>query len=64
MTAITLREVDGTTTPMLLALVRAGRLDAGALATHTFRFDEIDAAYAAFGAAAENSALKVIIEFD
>lgn len=61
---ITTRLVDTVTAPMLIRLLQKGRLDAGALATHTFPFSDIEKAYAAFADAANNRALKVIIDFE
>ncbi|KAH9921918.1 chaperonin 10-like protein [Amylocystis lapponica] len=62
--AITTRLVDATTAPMLITLVESGRLDAQALTTHSFKFSEVENAYASFKAAAVNKALKVIIDFE
>ncbi|PCH38837.1 alcohol dehydrogenase GroES domain protein [Wolfiporia cocos MD-104 SS10] len=61
--AITTRLVDAVTTPTLLQMLESGRLDATPLTTHHFRFSEIMESYATFKAAAENKALKVIIDF-
>jgi len=60
--AITTRLVDTVSTPMLLKIVEARKLDPAKLITHRFRFDNILEAYDTFGAAAETHALKVLIE--
>jgi alcohol dehydrogenase len=61
---ITLRTrlVDTVTTPMLLRTVQAGKIDPQRLITHHFKFAEILAAYNTFSRAADNQALKVIID--
>jgi alcohol dehydrogenase len=61
---ITLRTrlVDTVTTPMLLKTIGARKLEPGLLITHHFKFAQILDAYHTFGKAAENQALKVIIE--
>ncbi|AGI25579.1 zinc-dependent alcohol dehydrogenase family protein [Pseudomonas sp. MT3] len=61
---ITLRTrlVDAVTTPMLLKSVQAGKLQPEQLITHRFALADILQAYETFGKAAENKALKVIIE--
>jgi alcohol dehydrogenase len=61
---ITLRTrlVDTVTTPMLLRTVQAGKIDPQRLITHHFKFAEILAAYDTFSRAADNQALKVIID--
>jgi alcohol dehydrogenase len=61
---ITLRTrlVDAVTTPMLLKSVQAGKLRPAQLITHRFGLGDILQAYDAFGKAAQNKALKVIIE--
>ncbi len=61
---ITLRTrlVDAVTTPMLLKSVQAGKLQPEQLITHRFALDDILQAYETFGKAAQNKALKVIIE--
>ncbi|KAF9025261.1 GroES-like protein [Hymenopellis radicata] len=60
---ITTRLLDAVSTGMLLKLVESGRIRAGTLGTHSFKFAEMINAYSTFGAAAQNKALKVIIEF-
>ncbi|THH21479.1 hypothetical protein EW146_g96 [Bondarzewia mesenterica] len=61
---ITTRLVDTVTTPTLLQLLASGRLDVKDLTTHTFKFADMEKAYQVFGAAAENKALKVVIDYD
>jgi alcohol dehydrogenase len=59
---ITTRLVDTVSTPMLLASVRAKKIDPKLLITHRFKLDRILDAYDTFGHAADTKALKVIIE--
>src|SRR6187397_3040882 len=59
---ITTGLVDTTTTPKLLRLIEAGRLDPTPFATHRFALADADEAYDVFGAAAESHALKVVLE--
>lgn len=61
---MTTRQVDNGSTADLMELIARGQIDAGALATHYFRFDEIQEAYACFSNAAANKALKVIVDFE
>jgi alcohol dehydrogenase len=58
---LTTRLVDTVTTPMLLKLVQAGRLEARSLITHRFPLEEIMKAYDTFGNAAKEKALKVTL---
>jgi alcohol dehydrogenase len=60
--SITTRLVDTVSTPMLLKLVQAKKLDPRLLITHRFSLDQADEAYDVFGRAADTKALKVIIE--
>ena len=60
--AITTRLVDTVSTPMLLKLVQAKKLDPRPLITHRFTLDQAGEAYDVFGRAAETKALKVMIE--
>jgi alcohol dehydrogenase len=60
--AITTRLVDTVSTPMLLKLVQASKLDPKRLITHRFPLDQADEAYDVFSRAADTKALKVIIE--
>ncbi|SDH60323.1 zinc-dependent alcohol dehydrogenase family protein [Pseudomonas panipatensis] len=61
---ITLRTrlVDAVTTPLLLKSVQSGKLDPQQLITHRFALADILKAYDTFGKAAQNKALKVIID--
>lgn len=61
---ITLRTglVDTFTTPQLLKMVEAGKLDPQRMITHRFAFAEALEAYEVFGKAADSQALKVILE--
>jgi alcohol dehydrogenase len=59
---ITTRLVDTLSTPTLLKLVGAGRIDPQRLITHRFKLDQIVEAYETFEHAADTHALKVIIE--
>jgi len=60
--SITTRLVDAVTTPMLLKLLKAKKLPAEKLITHTFPFRDVAKAYETFSVAAETKALKVILE--
>jgi alcohol dehydrogenase len=59
---ITTRLVDTVSTPMLLNVVAAHKIDPKLLITHRFKFADILKAYETFGHAADTRALKVIIE--
>jgi alcohol dehydrogenase len=59
--AITTRLVDTVTTPMLLKVVRSGKLQPSKLVTHRFALSDIMKAYDTFGNAAAERALKVIL---
>ena len=61
---ITTRLVDTVSTPMLLKIVTAKKLDAAKLITHRFALNDIIKAYETFGNAAEKKALKVILTND
>jgi alcohol dehydrogenase len=58
---ITTGLVDTNTTPMLLKVVMAGRIQPRKLITHEFKLDDVMKAYDTFGNAAKEKALKVII---
>jgi len=60
--SITTRLVDTASTPMLLDILRAHKIDPRQLITHRFKFDQIIDAYDTFGNAAKTKALKVLIE--
>lgn len=59
---LTTRLVDTVTTPMLLRLVQAGRLDPKKMISHRFDLMDIMQAYDVFGHAAEEHALKVVLK--
>jgi alcohol dehydrogenase len=59
--AITTRLVDTAAIPMLLKLVRSGKLQPAKLVTHRFALADIMKAYDTFGNAARERALKVIL---
>ncbi len=59
---LTTRLVDTVTTPMLLKLVRSGRLEPRKLGTHRFGLADVMKAYDTFGNAAKERALKVILQ--
>jgi alcohol dehydrogenase len=61
--SITTRLVDTVSTPMLLKLVAANKIDPRPLITHRFPFERCEEAYDVFARAPETKALKVIIEF-
>jgi alcohol dehydrogenase len=61
---LTTRLVDTVTTPMLLKVVRAGKLQPGKLVTHRFAMNEIMKAYDTFANAAKEGALKVVLGND
>jgi alcohol dehydrogenase len=58
---ITTGLVDTTTTPMLLRMLQAGRLDAGRMVTHRFGFGEVPQAYDLFDDPVASGALKVAV---
>ena len=60
--SITTRLVDTVSTPMLLKILKAKRLDPKLLITHRFKLDQILDAYETFARAADTKALKVILE--
>jgi len=60
--SITTRLVDTASTPMLLKVLKAGKIDPKLLITHRFKLTNILKAYETFGNAAKTKALKVIIE--
>jgi len=59
--SFTTRLVDTVTTPMLLKVVRSGKLQPGKLVTHRFALHDIMKAYDTFGNAAKEGALKVVL---
>jgi alcohol dehydrogenase len=58
---ITTGLVSGTTIPVLMELVRSGRLQAEKMGTHHFALGEIMKAYDVFAAAGEHDAIKVVM---
>lgn len=60
---ITTGLVNTNTTAMLMKTCCSGKLPVGKLATHRFAFGDIEQAYDVFKHAAENKAMKVIIEY-
>jgi alcohol dehydrogenase len=60
--AITTRLVDTVSTPTLLKMTRAKKIDPKKLITHHFKLSAIMDAYDTFGQAAKTGALKVILE--
>ena len=59
---ITTGLVDTVTTPRLMQLVAAGKLDPSVFATHRFSLDEAMEAYDAFADAKSSGAFKVVLE--
>jgi alcohol dehydrogenase len=59
---ITMGLVDGTTVPMLLALVREGKIRPEMFGTHDFNLQDTMGAYDVFAEAGKNNALKVVIK--
>ena len=58
---ITTGLVDGTTVPVLLQLVRSGKIAADLFGTHDFALHDMMAAYDTFADAGKHNALKVVI---
>jgi alcohol dehydrogenase len=58
---ITTGLVDGTTVPMLLQLVRSGKIATDLFGTHDFAMHDMLAAYDTFAEAGKHNALKVVI---
>ena len=58
---ITTGLVNGTTVPMLLQLVRSGKIAADLFGTHDFALHDMMAAYDTFAEAGKHNALKVVI---
>ena len=59
---ITMGLVDTCTTPRLMQLIAAGKLDPSVFATHRFSLDEAMTAYDAFTDAKASGAFKVVLE--
>ncbi|MFI7680459.1 zinc-dependent alcohol dehydrogenase family protein [Actinophytocola sp. NPDC049390] len=53
--------VDTSSTPMLLRMLAAGRIDPGRFITHRFDLDDMEAAYDVFASPQESGALKVVL---
>lgn len=62
--SLTTRLVDTVTTPMLLKVVRSGKLQPSKLVTHRFSMNDIMKAYGTFRNAAKEGALKVVLKND
>jgi alcohol dehydrogenase len=62
--SITTRLVDTITTPMLLKIVRSGKILPSKLVTHRFAMNDILKAYKVFGNAEKEGAIKVILVND
>ena len=60
---VTTRLVDTVSTPQLLALLQAGKLDPSALISHHFKGDQFVEAYDTFARALHTKALKVIVDW-
>jgi alcohol dehydrogenase len=58
---ITTGLVDGTTVPMLMQLVRSGKVAGDLFGTHEFAMSDMLSAYDTFAEAGKNNALKVVI---
>jgi threonine dehydrogenase-like Zn-dependent dehydrogenase len=56
------RRFAALTTPLLLRLIKAGKLRPAGLVTHRFGLDDIMQAYDTFADAAKTSALKVVLK--
>jgi alcohol dehydrogenase len=59
---ITTGLVDTSSTPRLLQLVGAGKLDPLVFVTHRFPLEQAEEAYDAFAAARDTGAFKVVLE--
>ena len=59
--SLTTRLVDTVTTPMLLKVVRSGKVRPGKLVTHRFAMNYIMKAYDTLGNAAKEDALNVVL---
>ena len=58
---ITTGLVDTSSTPMLLSMLQAGRLDVSQMVTHRFDFDQVPEAYDLFEDPVASGALKVAV---
>jgi len=59
---ITTGLVDTSSTPRLMALVSAGKLDPLVFLTHRFPLERTEEAYDTFGSAGDTGAFKVVLE--
>jgi len=59
---ITTRLVDTVTTPLLIKTVQSKKIEPQKLITHRFKLDQMLQAYDTFGNAAQQKALKILIE--
>ncbi|RBY77038.1 alcohol dehydrogenase [Blastococcus sp. TF02-09] len=59
---LTMGLVDTVSIPTLLTMVASGRLPSEKMGTHSFGLDQVEEAYEVFGHAADNSALKMVID--
>jgi alcohol dehydrogenase len=59
---ITTRLVDTVSTPVLIEMLRARKIDPKRLVTHRFKLDQLLDAYHTFGHAADTRAVKVLVE--
>ncbi|MEO7092321.1 MAG: alcohol dehydrogenase, partial [Polyangiales bacterium] len=59
---ITTRLVDTCSTPLMIRMIQARKIDPLPLITHHFTFDKMVAAYENFGDAATTGVLKVIVD--
>ena len=60
--SLTMGLVDTVSIPTLLKMVGSGKIPAEKMGTHSFTFDQVDEAYDVFKNAADNLALKVVIQ--
>ena len=59
---LTMGLVDTVSIPTLLTMVASGRLPSEKMGTHSFGLDQVEEAYEVYGHAADNSALKMVID--
>ena len=62
--AITTGLVNANTTEMLMKAISSSSVDYTKMLTHRFKFSELEKAYDVFKHAAENQAMKVVLEAD
>ena len=56
--------VNANTTEMLMKAISSSSIDYTKMLTHRFKFSELEKAYDVFKHAAENQAMKVVLEAD